>query len=729
MKAPRYVQEILFKAYPDYAAKLASDYINSIKKIDNPIKSVVDKINPKSIPDLRPRITGKETPKVSGSKPNSKITGTTPKQIGTYNQSTPNKNLDSAFDTLYGKGKQEVPKAKVNTPKAKVGKGIKIGKGGGVLAAAQGLINMNDPNATTTDKVRGATMFGTGMLGLASASPWLLGTAGALAIGDALAEPIGNAIGGAIARKKYGKEEEWFNPETGILDITTDLKGNRLSPEDVAKIQAYNDKRYQEIAKQYGQAMVPFGATSEQAPVSEQSGEIPNSYSNQIPSSPVTQSGIGFVPQNVQNAQQGGLNNYQDMLQPKPIQPVLNSIVEPVNYSNEYLMKANSLSQSLQPQPQGQEQMINNDPYNIGDIRGYADVINNQMAPIPNQPQNIREDVLPEYLQVMKNIRGKQGELNYGDILNQYNEAAKADARRNALNQMVNTFGAFGTPSNKAPISYVSAKGDLNKIELDQPNKVQPLPTNTSSNVDALAGQLDIKQAQYKDMLAQQKAQQDLIKAQLEREDTVQQAIALAERFGGNPYMYMNKDIVNAFLKEIVNPNIQAQANITEAIGKAPTQDTLKAAEQYRDIAGKLDEAQAKGQWDTVVANINNQATLIKTQLEQNNMNEREAAALANQWAIAQLGQYQQNYRALMEDTTKRDLAVYGRGTQKEVANIYAKSREGSNKQPQTLEELKNQVFLEGVKSGTAIPQLLKYMEALESLNGGLTSAEERELQ
>lgn len=728
MKAPRNVQKILFSAYPEYAAKLASDYMNTIKKIEPAVKKVADKINPASLPDLRPRITGKETPKISGSKPNPKITGTTPKQIGTYNQSIPNKELDSAFDTLYGKGKQEVPKAKVNTPKGKTSKGLKIGKGGGLLAAAQGLMNLNDPNATGIDKARGATMLGTGALGLASGNPWLLGTAGALAIGDALIDPLSTGIEKVTSRIKYGKPEEWYNQDIGLLDPTRDVSGRQLTPEETQKVIAYNDKINAKIAAQYAGAMKPYAASPEQTPATEQSGQIPNNYTNQVPSQPKTQSGMGIVPQSFQNGQQGGLNNYQDILQAKPIQPVLNSIVEPVNYSNEYLMKANSLSQSLQPQVQGQEQeqMINNDPYNIGDIRGYADVIDSQMAPVPNQPQNIREDVLPEYLQVMEGIRGKQGELNYADILNQYNAAMEADRKQNQLNQMVNAFGAFGQSGKLAPTYYVGANGKLNAIEQDQPAEVNMLPTNTSSNADKFLGQLKIQEAQQKDALAQQKAYQDILKTQQERQDTIDRANAMGEYFNTDPRMFLDTDISKAAMQYIYNPNIQAQANVMEAIGKAPTQDILKAAEQYRDIAGKLDEVQLGKQFDVQIAQLDNQAKILQTQLEQQGLDGRFAAQLASNWKINQFNQMMQTDRALMEDQRARDLAVYGRGTQFGVADRYA-ARGGSGKQPKTQEEWLKEMIIEGAKSGTPIPQLLKYIDVLQT-HGGLTQAEDAEL-
>ena len=663
MNAPRNVQKILFKAYPDYAAKLANDYMNSIKKVKGSVDTAKETIKEgiKAIP-IKPKAT-----------------------------STPNKELDSAFDTLYGRGKQEVPKAKVNIPKGKGGKGLKIGKGGGLLAATQGLMNLNDPNATGIDKARGATMFGTGALGLASANPWLLGTAGALAIGDALIDPLSTGIEKVTSRIKYGKPEEWYNQDIGLLDPTRDVSGRQLTPEETQKVIAYNDKINAKIAAQYADAMKPYAASPEQAPVSEQSGEIPSNFNNSIPS----QAAFGFTPQNVQNAQQGGLNNYQDILKAKPIQPALNSIVEPVNYSNAYSSSQgdiiNQLQQNAQqPQVQGvQEQMVqNNDPYNIGDIRG-------------KEPIGI----------------------NYGDILNQYKAAMEADRKQNMVNQLANT---MAVQPQRPPLYYISAKGDLNKIDLQQPVQGIQLPTNTSSNVDQLKGQLAIQQAQYQDMLAQQKYQQDLINAQIAREDMINQANALAERFGGSPYMYMNKDIISSLLKETINPNIQSQANVQEAIGKAPTQALLKAAEQRGDIAGELDKIQLGKQYDAMIANIDNNAKLVQTQLEQSGLDRRTAATIASQTAMNQYTQLMENTRAMMEDQRARDLAVYGRGTQFGVADRYA-ARGSSGKQPQTQEDIMNEMLIEGVKSGVPIPQLLKYIELIGT-NKGLTSAEDAEL-
>lgn len=704
VKAPRNVQNILYKAYPEYAARMTNEYMNNIKKVVDTASKVKDKVanEVKSI-TAKPKAT-----------------------------SIPNKDLDSAFDTLYNKGKEATSQATKATKAASKFKIPNALKGVGSfttkrIAPIQGAMNLFGADSDAMDRLAGLGMIGTGLAtaaGATATAPW----AGALLLGDVLkkhaAAPTGDAIGTIIANHKYGDPKDYFNPEVGLLDTTTDLKGRPFTNAEREKILAHNDRILAEQALKYGQAITPYGTTSEPQQTTEQSGSIPTNYGNTTYTNPQSQSNIGFIPQNAQNAIQGGLNNYQDILQGNNISPSLSSIVEPVNYSNEYLMKANDISNKLQG-VQG-EQMNNNNINPYAQLRGYTDV-NNQLAPVPNQPQNIREDVLPEYLQVMEGIRGKQGDLNYADILNQYNAAMEADRKQNQLNQMVNAFGGFGQSGKIAPIYYVSAKGDLNALQQDQPAETTMLPTTSTTNADKFLGQLKIQQAQQANALAQQKAYQDILKAQQEREDMYAQASALAEQFGGRPEMYMNKDIVQSLLSQTINPNIQAQANVMEAIGKAPTQDQLKAAEQYRTIAGNLDQTNLQKQFDAQIAQINNQAKLVQTQLEQNGMDKRMAAQLANQAALNQYTQLMLNTRAMMEDQRARDLAVYGRGTQENVANIYANARGTTGKQPATQEDLYNQLIIEGAKSGVPIPQLIKYADLLGT-NRGLTSAEDAEL-
>ena len=665
--APRNVQQILYKAYPDFAARMTNDYMNATKKVTQATTKAKGKVS--------------EAIKAIAQKPT--------------NTSKPNPNLNDAFDTLYGKTKDVGNKAKnVKIPKLSIPKGISnLVKGAGrlttAIAPAQGLVDMNTNKPGTLENARGATMFGSGALGLASGNPYLLALAGGLALGGGVAEPLGNAIGDWI----YKPKDVVYNPDFTLLDTTQNLKGQPYTPEELQKVLAFNDAQNAKIAQQYGQAMVPFGANTQPQEAQEQSGNIPSNYSQPIP-----QGGIpvntGVIPQSFQNAQEGGVNRYQDILLGNQIQPTLNPIVEPVNYSNLYQQRANQVINELggiQPQT-GEQQMVDINPYN--QIRGY-----DMQAPIPQA-------------------------LDYQQILDQYKAAMDADARQNQVNQMINAFGAFGEPSKKAPIYYVGANGDLRAIELDQPNTMAPLPTNTTSNADKFAGQLAIQQAQQEQAAAQYKQYQDLLAAQQQRIDMENQANALAQRFGGDPAMYMNKDVINTLLKETINPNIQAQANIAETIGKAPTQAKLKQAEQLQAGANKLDEVALNQQYSAMIANINNNAKLLQTQLEQQNMNSREAAALATQWALGQMGQVQQNYRAMIEDARARDLAVYGRGTQESVANIYANARTAGKETNLDDNKIKMLVALYG--AGYSRPEVLK---AMQDVYPGFGSTPEEQIE
>ena len=138
------------------------------------------------------------------------------------------------------------------------------------------------------------------------------------------------------------------------------------------------------------------------------------------PSPATTQDTSGFYSQNSQNGQEGGLNEIQDNLYLEQYKPSLKPIVEPVNYSNEYLASQNNLiNQLYQNANQGvQQQMSMNNPYDLGDIRPYAQIDNQQLAPVPTQQQG----------------------LDYGALINQFNAAMDADRKQNQINSLVNEY-------------------------------------------------------------------------------------------------------------------------------------------------------------------------------------------------------------------------------------------------------------------------------------------------
>lgn len=663
-KAPRNVQNILYKAYPQWARQLTEEYIAATKKIS------ASKVGQEIAKDIN------------------KIKGATPKQIGMVKDAT--------------KAASTATKAAGAT-----GKLAKVGGLASRIAPIQGAVNLFSKDSDIMDRLAGAGMIGTGvatMAGSAAAAPWAAALVGGDLLKKTVARPVGEKIGQAI----YGKEPDVSNIYSGLADVDMpDPMMKSFTPEQEAKLRAYNKGV---IDRTLAEADASLAKGNEEIKAWDNmingNQDTVNQIENDVRggSYPINQSGYGVYPQNSQDVQEGGLNIIQDNLYSEPYKPSLKPIVEPVNYSNEYLASQNNLINKLQQNAnQGEQQMSMNNPYDLGGLRPYAQIDNQQLAPVPSQQQG----------------------LDYGAIMSQFNDAMKADQRQNQINQMVNAFGVFGTPSKRAPIYFIDHKGRMQAIEVDQPSEVAPLPTNTTSNYDKLMGQLKIQQAQQADALARQKQAAADLKAQQEYIANQNMMNALGRQFNVDPNMFANPDIAKAALQYVFNPDIQSRANVQETIGKAPTQAMLKAAEQRGETAGKLDEIQLQSQYNAMLANINNNAKMEEQAMIQSGMDRRTAAQLATQRLIAQTSQLEQNYRAMLEDSRARDLAEYNRGTQWGVADRYTAARGAGSEKP-TL-SLGEQVYLESVKSGTPIPQALKYAQVVDP-NFGLSDAERAEL-
>lgn len=656
-KAPRQVQNILYRAYPEWARRLTEEYIAATKKISG------SKVKQEIAKDIK------------------KITASAPKQVGT------------AKDVV----KNVASKAK----------GIPA-KAGGILsryvAPIQGVSNIFSPNSDALDKTLGAGMIGAGvgaMAGVPYTAPIAAGLLGADLYKKQIAPAIGNKIGSIL----YGNEDDYTIDNSGIANPYEDKTGllnTNLTPEQQAKVANYNksimnrdiNKANKVLEEGTNEVNTPFGAGTEQ--VNQMNNDI---YGGRytVPTPPTR--GLDFYPQNSQDGQEGGLNLIQDNLYQTPNQPSLNSIVQPVNYSNEYLASQNNLiNQLYQNANQGvKNNMAEFNPY---ELRPYAQIDNTQIAPVPTQQQGI----------------------DYGALLDNFNKAMEADKKQNQMNAFVNAMGVFGTPSKKAPIYYVGANGKLNAIELDQPNQVAPLPTDTQANYDKLIGQLRIQNAQQEAMLAQQKQAAADLKAQQEYIANQNMMNALGRQFNVDPAMFANPDIAKAALQYVFNPDIQARANIQETIGKAPTEATLKAAEQRGATAGKLDEIELGKQYDAMIANINNEANMRQAQLEQMGMDRRTAATLANQAAINRFTQLMESTRTNAQLGNALELQRMRGENALGVANIYA-GRQGSNQLPYEQQLVKSMV-----EQGMPPAQIIKTMQGLGFNNYGLSQAESNEL-
>ncbi|MBQ5917492.1 MAG: hypothetical protein IIW92_02865 [Lachnospiraceae bacterium] len=667
--APRNIQNILYKAYPDFAARMTNDYINATKKIAETATKVKD----------------------TASSVAQGISGSAPKQIS------------MAKDTVKGTGKVAEEAVK-NTAKSvgTLGKiGGKLGtiaRGGArlatrVAAPIQGAINVFSPNSDTTDKLSGVGMIGAG-IGTIAGAPVAAPIAGGLLIGDLLKKEVAAPVGDLIGKKLYGTGDEYNIYKAGDLidpynpDLNIDAAGRE-------KIDAYNRNIIAQQHQNLDQAIANNQAEqSEWDNIINRNPEAINQVNNDYfggsyPSDPTANYGI--ISQNSQNGQEGGLNINRDNLYLNQFKPSLNSIVEPVNYSNLYQQRANEIINQLdQNANQGENRMASNNPYIQFDAGQFAQPTQQQM-------------------------------IDYNAMLNNFNQAMDRDARQNQVNALVNSLGALGTPDRKAPIYYVGANGDLRAIELDQPSQVQPLPTNISSNTDKFLGQLKIQQAQQAAQLAQQKQQQDILKQQREYIDMVNAANALGEATGYDPRVFMNTDYGKAVIEQMIHPEAQATANIRETVGKAPTQARLKQAEQLQAGANQLDNTALTQQYAMIIQQAKDNAEMARTMAKEAGLNNRAAAQIEAQAYLTSLIQSG-------EDTRNRDklendiyLQAMKNKSAENVANIY--------RSPQQKSESEQMINAWNILTGngTPIPQAIKYMQVMFP-NFGTTEAELNEL-
>ena len=667
--APRNIQNILYKAYPDFAARMTNDYMNATKKIAETATKVKD----------------------AASSVAQGISGSAPKQIS------------MAKDTVKGTGKVAEEAVK-NTAKSvgTLGKiGGKLGtiaRGGArlatrVAAPIQGAINVFSPNSDTTDKLSGVGMIGAG-IGTIAGAPVAAPIAGGLLIGDLLKKEVAAPVGDLIGRKLYGTGDEYNIYQAGDLidpynpDLNIDAAGRE-------KIDAYNRNIIAQQHQNLDQAIADNQAEqSEWDNIINRNPEAINQVNNDYfggsyPSDPTANYGI--ISQNSQNGQEGGLNINRDNLYLNQFKPSLNSIVEPVNYSNLYQQRANEIINQLdQNANQGENRMASNNPYIQFDAGQFAQPTQQQM-------------------------------IDYNAMLNNFNQAMDRDARQNQVNALVNSLGALGTPDRKAPIYYVGANGDLRAIELDQPSQVQPLPTNISSNTDHFLGQLKIQQAQQAAQLAQQKQQQDILKQQREYIDMVNAANALGEATGYDPRVFMNTDYGKAVIEQMIHPEAQATANIRETVGKAPTQARLKQAEQLQAGANQLDNTALTQQYAMIIQQAKDNAEMARTMAKEAGLNNRAAAQIEAQAYLTSLIQSG-------EDTRNRDklendiyLQAMKNKSAENVANIY--------RSPQQKSESEQMINAWNILTGngTPIPQAIKYMQVMFP-NFGTTEAELNEL-
>lgn len=359
-----------------------------------------------------------------------------------------------------------------------------------------------------------------------------------------------------------------------------------------------------------------------------------------------------------QNAQQGGLNIPQVNLYSGDNQQPLRYDVKASDYfidnpARAYNISANMLLEDLynrtgqgrQPiQEQGQQTMINN-PNDMPQLRGYADVMQAQKAPVP---QNINNDILNQYMAVMNSINTNK-QNNYKAMYDMYQNAANKDAMINETNALVNSLTA-GT--NKAPIYYVGANGNLNAIQLDQPNNAALLPTDTNYNTNAVANKMALMQQAQKDKTDY-----------LGQIQNLQTAQAYADRFGGTPELYLNADNRKDILQYILNPEISQQAQFKRERNLIPFTTEGKLAELRQQGANSLGIENLKGRYQL-------SDTELENKMKGTNQQAYVNAMLGGQITRDQLNNLSEAARADARNQTLLELARINGANAQELAIV-----------------------------------------------------------
>lgn len=599
LKAPRNVQRILYKAYPDFAARMTNDYINSTKKITN-------KPQPKPQPQ------------------------TTPKQIGMA-KDTVKGIKDKVEDTIKDTAKKATEKAPIIS---KVGKIAKWG--GRALAGAGTAWTMLDPKTTWNQKILGA--------GLSVPHPVV--RAASLA-GLGATELIPQAVQSYYDKKMAGDNRyNWKQGDEINMYDAFDTLNTNFTPEQRVKVDAYNKAIRAKLIKEADDTLAANQALQDEYQQGiDRMQAAENNLTNVInggsyPEPPKFNYSTGrYTNQTSQNAPEGAFIYPQDTQVVNSNQQALTSNVDVPNVFND---------------------IPDYGRWNAGVSSRLADLQamnNNQVEGVQPMQNNAGTEALLQYLQ-LQNAKNQQAQQANEAILKQYQDAVRADERQAYANQLGNFISSL-TPSQRGGISYVSARGDLNTIPVDQYSQstMFKLPSTSTGNVDKLAAQLKLQEG---------------LKGNVNNDITGQvlTAQALGDMYNVNPLIFLNKDLAKEYMQ---GQNTLANTRVTgqERRMDIPINAQADVIKQDAITAGKLATDKANAYYDYVLE-----------LMRQSGMNDRQAQQIASQEAMNMFAQENQNYRAMLEDTRIRDLAPFNRETQLMVADAYARNRGTQEESP-----------------------------------------------
>lgn len=580
--APRQVQNILYKAYPDFARRMTDDYLNSIKKVGTTVKGSASKAA-----DAAQKLLG---------------------------------NVEKATENIKGFASKGTTKAT----------GFKPSK----LGTAGALWGILDPRTSWNQKVL------SGGLAFPATAPYAAAGLGVTAI----------APGGinAYYDKKYDMDERYNIPEGQLpnaYNLAPELK--ELTPEERLKY----DKAVLDSSRALraeGQQVYNEG----QKEVAAWNNLINNNFEEQY-TQPQVSNTLAPVPtfnspnaQSVQNAQQGGLSNNQDILIPNNNQQTLMANVAPSNQQFD-LPDYKILNIKAENDMDKLQQMVND----------------SNQQPIMNRGADpAGSEALAKYVQLMEarqNAANQARQQQAAQILQDYQAAVTADRQQNMVNQLANS---LEPRVQRAPVSFVLPNGSLATIRRDQYIPPAPLPTNTNTNASNYINALNLQQ-----QTAGNNKQTDYVGQALTSQ-------ALAEKYRENPLIFLNPDLAKEYMSgrnTIENTQVTGQERRTDI----PIQTQADLITTNMDNYGKALIEQLKGEYDLRVEGYRQQG-----------YNQRQAEQLSYNQSALEYQQKMQNYRLMLEQKADMDRAEYNRGTQYGVANIYA--NRPSTQQSDPLQEM-----------------------------------------
>lgn len=490
-KAPRYIQYILYKAYPDYARRMTNDYINSIKKVGTKVKDTVT--NPtKAIGAIKSQAK-------DGAK---SITGTAQSLLGKVNKAT---------ETIKGTGAKTESKANGFKP-------TKLGTAGAIW----GIV---DPKTSWNQKVL------SGGLAFPATAPY--------AAAGLITTAVAPAGIDAYYDKKFEKDTRYNLPEGHLpneFNLAPELK--ELTPEEREKYSQYffQDTRdminkgsnmLQEEIDKWDNLIDRTSAAenlannaiidSMQAPTFPSQNNInPNTYNQSV----ILRQPVNNT-QNVQNALQPRANINQDTNIVPNYQQALTANVAPVNYQFD-IPDYKTLNIAIQD-----------------DISKLQDIVNKENTPMNNQG-NIAagSEALANYLAMVEGNQAalqKQQQQQASEILKNYQQAMKADRLQNIANAFANM---NNYTTERAPFQQVLPNGSVITQYFDKQVPGRQLPTNTTSNVD-----------NYTQMVKNQLALQPKAVDNTALTEKALTAQALGNKYGVDPLIFLNDDLALEYMK------------------------------------------------------------------------------------------------------------------------------------------------------------------------------------